>query len=288
MAGTDYYDILGVNRNSSQEEIKKAYRKQALKWHPDKHKENDKKKAEGKFKQINQAYEVLSDPQKRQTYDQFGEAAFKGGGPGGFSGTHQQGPFTWTYTTSGGGGFEDIFGGFSDPFDIFEQFFGSASPFGARVRHQQPTYRVQLSFMEAAKGVEKEFVIRGKQKKIKIPAGIADGTRIRFDDFDVVVAVEQDANFIRQGQDIIVEREISFTQAALGETIKVPTLDGELKIKVRPGTQSGTLIRLSGKGLPYPRRRMHGDQYVRLLVTIPKKLSRTQKSLLKEYQETEK
>lgn len=130
----DYYNTLGVDKNASQDEIKKAYRKLAMEWHPDRHKEDDKKKAEGKFKQINQAYEILSDPEKRQAYDQFGEAAFKGGGPGagGFGGgTYQQGPFTWTYRTYGGGdtgGFEGGFGGFSDPFEIFEQFLAPVLP----------------------------------------------------------------------------------------------------------------------------------------------------------------
>ena len=125
----DYYATLGVAKSASADELKKAYRKLALKWHPDKHKDQDKKKAEAKFKEINQAYEVLSDQKKRQMYDQFGEAAFKGGAPGGAGG--QQEPFTYSYRTSGAG-FEDIFGGggFSDPFEIFEQFFGGASPFG--------------------------------------------------------------------------------------------------------------------------------------------------------------
>jgi DnaJ-class molecular chaperone len=286
---TDYYNILGVSKSASQAEIKKAYRKQALKWHPDKHKENNKKKAEEKFKKINQAYEVLSDSKKRQMYDQFGEAAFKGSAPGGFSGAYQQGPFTWSYTTSGGG-FEDIFGGFSDPFEIFEQFFGGGSPFGRAQRaRQQPTYRIKLDFLEAAKGVEKEFVIKGKNKKVKIPAGVANGTRIRFDDFDAIISVSDHPQFIRQGQDIIVEKNISFTQAALGDTIKAPTIDGDIKIKIRPGTQPGTLVRLSGKGLPFPRRRSaRGDQYIKINVQIPNKLTKQQKNLLKEYQDTEK
>lgn len=292
MTNEDYYDILGVGRTASQDEIKKAYRRQALKWHPDKHKDNDKKKAEEKFKKTNEAYEVLSDTQKRQMYDQFGHAAFKQGG--GFAAgrpfgrTYQQGPFTYTYTTTDGAGFEDIFDGFSDPFDIFEQFFGNASPFArAQTKRQQPIYRISLNFMEAARGVEREFVIQGKARKIKIPAGVSDGTRIRFDDFDVIVSVEDHPEFKRRGQDIVVEREISFTQAALGAQLQVATIDNPVKIKIRPGTQSGTLIRLSGKGLPYPRGLGRGDQYVHLNVTIPKNPTRRQKELLKEYQKTE-
>lgn len=141
--------------------------------------------------------------------------------------------------------------------------------------------------MDAARGVEKEFVIQGKQKKIKIPAGVSDGTRIRFDDFDVIVSVNDHPQFKRQGQDIIVEKEISFSQAALGGEVEVPTLDGELKIKVRPGTQPGTLVRLSGKGLPYPRNRGRGDQYVRINVTVPTKLTNEQKKILQEFRKTE-
>lgn len=290
---TDYYNILGVSKSASQEEIKKAYRKQALRWHPDRHKGSNKKGAEEKFKKINQAYEVLSDQKKRQMYDQFGEAAFKAGGPGGpagqggFYGTYKQGPFAWTYSTYGGGDFEDIFGGFSDPFEIFEQFFGTASPFSrARPRRQQPTYRINLDFMEAAKGVEKEFVIQGKTRKIKIPAGVNDGTRIRFNDIDVIVSVADHPEFKRRGQDIIVDKEVSFIQAILGDEFQVPTIDSSVKIKIRPGTQPGTLIRLSGKGLPHPQGLSRGDQYIRINIKIPKKLTRKQKDLLKEYQQT--
>lgn len=284
MAGVDYYEILGVNKSASQVEIKKAYRQKALKWHPDKHKENNKKQAEEKFKKINQAYEILSDQKKRQMYDQFGEEAFSGARGGGPSEAYQQGPFTWTYST-GERGFDDAFGGFSDPFEIFEQFFGGGSSF--RQARQVPVYRIQLDFMDAAYGAEKEFVIKGKQKKVKIPAGVADGTRIRFDEFDLVVSVLPHKTFKRQGQDIIVDKKISFTQAILGDQIKIPTLDKEVKIKVRAGTQPGTLIRLSGKGLPYPRRSGRGDLYVHLVIDMPKTISREQKDLLNKYQETE-
>ena len=141
--------------------------------------------------------------------------------------------------------------------------------------------------MEAAKGVEKEFVIQGKNRKVKIPAGVADGTRIRFDDFDLSIQVGEHPKFKRHGQDLIVTADISFTQAALGDQIEVETLDKPIRIKVRPGTQPETLIRLSGKGLPYPRRSMSGDLYIKLNIQIPKKLSREQKKLLKQLQEIE-
>jgi len=287
----DYYDMLGVSKKASQAEIKKAYRKKALKWHPDKHKDKEKKKAEEKFKKINEAYEILSDPEKRKLYDQFGQQAFQGAsaGPQGRSKTYQQGPFTYTYQTYGGG-FENTFGGFSDPFEIFEEFFGGGSAFnrGRSQRSRRPTYRLSLSFMEAAKGIEKEVIIQGKQRKIKIPAGVNDGTRIRFNDIDVVVSVADHAKFTRKGQDLYLDKEISFTQAVLGTEVKVPTIDGHLKIKIRPGTQSGALIRLSGQGLPHPRlSSSRGSQYVRVKIKVPKKLSRKQKDLLKQLAKTE-
>src|SRR3989304_2397104 len=137
----DFYEVLGVKKNATEAEMKSAYRKLALKWHPDKNKSSE---ATGKFKQINEAYEVLSDPKKRQIYDQVGPEGFKqrAAGPGGGAYTYQQGPFRYTYTSSGGDNpFEGVdFGGFSDPFDIFEQFFG----FGRSQARQRPVYRVQI------------------------------------------------------------------------------------------------------------------------------------------------
>src|ERR1035437_3105485 len=148
----DYYQILGVSKSASADEIKKAYRKLALQFHPDK---NKTKEADAKFKEVTKAYEVLSDSQKKQTYDQFGTAAFEQGGPGAggpFGGGFgqqggQYGPFTYTYTADSGNA---DFGGFSDPFDIFEQFFGGASPFGRR-QHRE-VYSLKIDFMEAVKG----------------------------------------------------------------------------------------------------------------------------------------
>ncbi len=286
----DYYDILGVNRNASPAELKQAYRRLALRWHPDRNKSPE---ATEKFKEINQAYEVLSDPKKREAYDQFGHAAFEAGaaGFGGFEGgpftrTYRQGPFTYTYTHVGGGSpFEDLgfdFGGFSDPFEVFESFFGGASPF--RQRQRLTRYSLKLSFMEAAKGCTKTIVHQGKARKIKIPAGVDDGTRIKFSDFYVSIEVANDETFRRDGQDILVDKRIPFTLAALGGETEVPTLDGVLKIKIRPGTQPGTLIRLRGKGLPRPNTPYKGDQYIRLLIQIPEKLTGQQRRLLEEFE----
>jgi DnaJ-class molecular chaperone len=283
----DYYDILGISKGASEAEIKKAYRQLALEWHPDRNKSPE---AEQKFKEINEAYEILSDSKKRQTYDQFGHAAFDprygGFGPAGAPGAgpftrgYQRGPFTYTYTTSGGSGvdFEDLFGGFSDPFEIFRSFFGGASPFG--VRQRIPRYPLSLTFMEAVKGCEKEISLNGKKKKIKIPPGVDDSTRIRFGDFYVSIDVRPDQVFKRDGVDIFIDQEISLKMAILGGTVEVPTTDKPVKLKVRPGTQSGTLVRLRNRGIESLRSRGRGDQYVRLLVKIPQRLSKKQKKLI--------
>ncbi len=296
----DYYDIVGGSRGASQSEIKKAYRKLALAWHPDRNKSAE---AETKFKEINEAYEVLADPKKRETYDQFGHAAFgssaRGGSPfgaqgpfGGFTRTYRSGPFTYTYTTSGSAGpsatssgpsgspFEDFdFGGFSDPFEIFEAFFGGASPF--RRGPRLPRYGLTLTFEEAVKGCERIIVHQGQEYQIKIPAGVDDGSRIKFKDFYVTIDVQPDEAFQRDGDDVVVNKIIPFTLAALGGTTAVPTIDGEVKIKIKAGTQPGTLIRLRGKGIKHPRGFGRGDQYIRLIIEIPKRLSREQKEAMK-------
>lgn len=282
-AKSDYYDILGVSKGASADEVKKAYRKQALEWHPDKHKDN-KEVAEKRFKEINEAYQILSDAEKRSAYDQFGHAAFSPGGmPAGFGAaggpftqTGRYGPFTYTYTTTGGGPFAGF--DFGDPFEIFEQFFGGVSPFGRAAR--APRYSITLDFMEAIKGIEKEVNIGGRIRKIKIPAGVDEGSRIRFGDFILSINIRPHEIFDRDGPDIFVKTTIPFSLAALGGTIEVPTINGEVKVRIRPGTQSGTMIRLRGKGAPHLRGRSKGDEYVRVLVAVPEKLTREQKRLI--------
>ncbi len=286
MASNDYYQILGVSKSATQDEIKKSYRKLALQYHPDR---NKTKEGEEKFKEITKAYEVLSDPQKRQTYDQFGASAFEGGagtgagGPfGGFGGqSGRYGPFSYTYSTGGDGqGFD--FGGFSDPFEIFEQFFGGASPFGSRAR--RPVYSLSLSFKEAVTGVEKEVNIDGKKQKIKIPAGVDTGTRMRFGEFDLVFDVASDPKYQREGSDVITIEEITFPQAVLGDTIEVETVEEKVSIKVPPGTQPETLIRLRGKGIQRLQSTSKGDHYVRIKVVIPKTVTKKQKELLEQFE----
>lgn len=289
----DYYEVLGVSKDASEAELKAAYRRQALQWHPDR---NKSKEAEAKFKEVNEAYEVLSSKDKRLAYDQFGHTAFEpgagfGGNQGPFSGqqrTYQQGPFSYTYTTYGGNEGPDIgsdFGGFSDPFEIFSQFFGGVSPFGGRSQ-RKPRYGISLTFMEAAKGVEKEVSIDGKKKKIKIPAGVDDGSTVDFPDFYLSIEVKTDKVFKREGLDVYVEKPISFSQAVLGTIITVPTIDGEVNLRVRPGTQPGTMVRLKGQGIKDPHGRGRGDEYVRLQVIVPEKLSRKQREILEEFEES--
>jgi len=279
----DFYETLGVQKGASAAEIKSAYRKKALQWHPDKNKATE---AEEKFKGINEAYEVLSNSQKKQAYDQFGHAAFQGGRTGpqpGGTNTYQQGPFTYTYTSGQGEGNPDFsFGGFSNPFDIFEQFFGGG--FAASRGPQIPTYKIELDFMEAVHGVEKEVTLQdGKTKKIKIPAGVDDGQRIRFRDMYLYIDVLPHDTFKRDGQDVFIEIPLTLAQAILGDNINVPSLDGkDIKIKVRKGTQPNTLIRLRGKGIKNPHGYSTGDFYVRLRVQIPTRLTRHQKNLLKQ------
>jgi len=294
----DFYDILGVSKTASEIDIKKAYRKLALEWHPDKNKAAN---ANEKFKEINEAYAVLSDKQKRSTYDQFGADAFApGSGMGGgqgrdpFSGFRQQGPFSYTYSTSGG---SNPFGndGF-DPFDIFEQFFGGGFSQGGRGgggRQRRNAYEISIDFMEAVRGVTKEVMLprggagEGSEKKtIKIPAGVDTGSRIRFDDFDIVISVRPSHEFTREGDDVVVVHQISFTKAALGGIEEVKTIEKPIKIRIPPGTQPGTLIRLRGQGIPHVRGGGRGDEYVKIQLQVPTRLSHKQKELLDALDET--
>ncbi len=286
----DYYDILGVSKSASFDEVKKAYRKLALEWHPDKNKAAG---ANEKFKEINEAYAVLSDSKKKETYDQFGSAAFQPGMGGGAPGQGPfagQGPFTYSWSSGGppASGFGADFEQTIDPFEIFEQFFGGGMG-RASGRARREVYEITIDFMDAVRGVTKEVhVPAGRagdgsvRKTIKIPAGVDTGSRIRFDDFDIQVDVRPSKEFKREGDDLVVDKEITYTQVVLGAVVEVPTIDGPLHIRVQPGTQPGTLIRLRGKGVPHVRGSGRGDEYVRIKLTIPTHLSRRQRELLEE------
>lgn len=290
----DYYDVLGVSKSAGLDDIKKAYRKFALEWHPDRNKASN---ASEKFKEINEAYAVLSDKSKRATYDQFGHSAFAPGGgmgssPGGqgpFGGSAgwggRQGPFTYTYTSGGGFPFGEDF---IDPFEIFEQFFGGGFS-GGRTRQRRDVYEISISLLDAVKGTEKEVHLpKGSagggsvKKTIKIPAGVDTGSRIQFDDFDIVIRVKPDSTFVREGNDLVVPHIISYPRAVLGGVEEVPTIEGSVKIRIQPGTQSGTLIRLHGKGVPHLRSRGRGDLYVKIVIRVPETVTKKQRELLNE------
>jgi len=280
----DFYDVLGVSKSASAAEIKSAYRKLALKWHTDRNKEAN---AHEKFKEINEAYEVLSSPEKKSKYDQFGHAAFGGGtgfNPGGGASGN---PFAGYYSSGGNINFEDLFGGqggFSDPFDIFSAFFGGGSQGGRR--QAKPHYSMKLDFMEVVKGTEKTIVHQGKQYTVKVPAGIDEGNRIRYNEFDVSFEIKPSKIFKREGNDVIVNHEIPFTLAILGGETEVPTLDGDLKLRIRAGTQPESVVRLTGKGIKHLQSNRHGDLYIRYVITLPSHLSGRQKDLLKKFEES--
>lgn len=292
MAKKDFYETLGLSKNASDAEIKSAYRKLARKHHPDVDKTAG---AEAKFKEVSEAYQVLSDSNKKKAYDQFGHAAFDrsqggGAGAGPFGGGFDPfggGARTYSWSTGGGQNADFDFGGFSDPFDLFEQIFGMAggSPFGGMRR--RPTYQLSVSFNEALRGVEKEIEVEQRDNqgrvsrnrmKIKIPAGVDEGTRMRFGEMDIVFRVASPTNFVREGADLFSDVTLGIPQVVLGDTIDVETVHGVVKLKIPIGTQPGSLIRIKGKGMPNLRGGM-GDQYVRVRLDIPKNLSVEEKHL---------
>lgn len=339
----DYYEVLGVARDADTDAIKRAYRKLALKYHPD-HNPGDAE-AEQKFKEAAEAYDVLRDPEKRARYDRFGQAGVQGGA-GGFGST------------------EDIFAHFSDIFgDLFE--------FSTAARGPRPTagadlrYNLTISFAQAAKGDEitlslpkhvvcsecrgsgaapgskaetcrhcggsgqvrrtqgffqiampcpvchgsgqvivkpcprckgEGVVTDTRELVVRVPAGVDTGTRLRVrgegepgehggppGDLYVVLTVETDKRWRREGQDLLCTQEISFVQAALGHRVEAPGLDGPLPLEIPRGVQSGTLLRLAGEGLPYPGRQARGDLLVEVRVLTPTRLSKEQEDLLRQF-----
>jgi len=351
MVKRDYYEILGVSRNASEEEIKKSYRKLALKYHPDRNPGN--KEAEEKFKEAAEAYEVLRDPEKRSLYDRFGHEGLRGTGFSGFT------------------GFDDIFSSFSD---IFSDFFG----FGTSTRSRSRTsaqagadlrYDLSISFLDAAFGKDTEIEInklercttcratglkpgtspaicpycqgrgestrsqgfftmsstcsycrgegqiindpcpdcRGKGRvrikkrlSVKIPPGVESGSRLRLraegeegvnggprGDLYIFIYVEPHEFFQRQGNDIICQIPISFPQAALGAEIEVPTLNGNKKVTIPKGIQSGEVVYLKGEGIPYLRGGGRGDQIIQVMVKTPTKMTKRQEELLREFAQEE-
>ncbi len=293
MSKRDYYEVLGVKKDASDDEIKKAFRKLAIKYHPDKNPGD--KEAEAKFKEANEAYSVLSDKTKRQRYDQFGHAGVggAGGGAGGnpFEGFNFNGQsFNFDFGGGGFGGLDDILGA----------MFGG----GFRGVRRGRDYRtsVTIDFEEAIFGCTKTVSVDGEQIKLKIPAGIYDGQSIRLNgkggpapqeggqrgDLYVEVRVRAHKRLTREGDLILSEVTISMVEAVLGTEVDVETVDGEVTMKVPAGTQPGTNFKLSGHGAPRLGSDERGPHIVTVNVEIPKNLSRKQKELIEEFDKAKK
>ena len=292
MAKRDYYEVLGVSKNASDDEIKKAYRKLAIKYHPDKNPGN--KEAEEKFKEASEAHEVLSDKQKRARYDQFGHAGVNGGAAGGNPFGNGGNPF-------GGGSFNFDFGGAGGFEDILSNLFGFGG--GARRPRRGADYQTQvtITFEEAIFGTTKTIEVDGKNLKIKIPAGIDDSMSIRLTgkggeapdggergDLYVRIHVKPHKHLTREGNLILSEEKIDMVDAALGCEIDVETVDGKVTMKVPAGTQSGTPFKLSGHGVPFRADGDRGPHIVTVIVETPKNLSKKQKELLEEFKGSKK
>lgn len=287
MAQRDYYEVLGVSRDASPDEIKKAYRKLAVKYHPDKNPGNAV--AEEKFKEASNAYEVLSDPKKRQIYNQRGHAGVNDMGFHGFT------------------NMDDIFSNFGDIFgrtvfgnfgDVFGDVFNRQAPGNPQTQAMDTRIKLTISFVEAVYGTEKQVIVQGKNITIKIPAGIKDGQTLRLQgqggrtagsrqssSLLVTISVEPHPNFSREGLDLITQVTVPLTRAALGGKVRVPTLTGQINLTVPQGSQPGSQLRLRGQGIVDSAGRK-GDLRVMVQVEIPKTLTRKQKDLLKELDET--
>ena len=287
MAERDYYEVLGVNRNASPEEIKRAYRKVALKYHPDKNPGDET--AEEKFKEASNAYDVLSDPEKRKIYDVRGHAGVHNAG---FQG----------YTN-----FEDIFTNFGDIFgrevfgnfgDVFGDVFSRDNPTGFGT-HRRGNLRTKLTipFEESILGAEKRIQVNDRTLTIKIPQGIKDGQSLRLagqgdltvggqrGSLIVKIAVQPHPNFKRENLDLVTEATVPFTTAALGGKVRIPTLKGHIDLKIPAGTQPEQQLRVRGGGVVDPSRRK-GDLRVQIKIETPRSLTRKQKELLKELEKT--
>ena len=283
----DYYKILGIAKNSSKEEIKKVYRRLALKYHPDKNKGD--KQAEEKFKQINEAYAVLGDEQKRIQYDQFGSA--------GFHQRYSQEDIFRNFDLGDifkdlGFGTEDILGQMFGRRASSQKVYGFEDVFGRRPQGQRRNieHKLTITLEESAKGVEKEISIKkgGQVKRVavKIPAGIKEGQKIRLagqnisGDLYLLIKIAPHSMFTIKGNDLYVEREVTFSQAALGAIISVPTLlQGEKPLRIPSGIQNNISLRLKGYGLPGLKGDPSGSLFVKVIIKTPTNLNEEQKKI---------
>ena len=297
MAQADYYKALGIEKGASADEIKKAFRKLAVKYHPDRNPDN--KAAEDKFKEINEAYAVLSDTEKKQQYDTYGSSGF-----------HKQ--YSQEDIFRGfdfGNAYKDMGGGVGGDGseDIFSRLFGGAfgrsgSRGGFSQRGGDHEMELTVTFRDAAQGAEKQIAFRRngqrEELRVKIPPGVDNGSKIRITgkgapgegggqpgDLFLIIHVLTDPVFIRDGGDLFVERAIPFSAACLGISLDVPTLDGDKRIKVPAGIQPGTKIRLKGCGIKALGSNTKGDLFVKVSVHIPEALNVEQKKLVEELQE---
>jgi curved DNA-binding protein len=307
----DYYQVLGVDKKSSSDEIKKAYRKLALKWHPDKNPNN--KSAEEKFKKISEAYAVLSDDKKREQYNQFGSAdqyrqqysqedifrdvnldeILRSFGFGGGRGAGRT-----TFRTGRRGGTHSQ--GYEDPFGGLFGGMGGQQHTNMQEKGQDAEYNLSISLEESVLGADKKISFQLENRiediSVKIPPGISSGKKLRLPgkglsgynggpsgDLYLNINVLPHPIYSRDGNDLYIEKTIKFTQAALGTTIDVPTLDGSTKrLKLSPGTQNNTKIRMKGYGVPGMKGTPKGDQFVKINIEVPKKLSDEQIKLIQQ------
>jgi len=302
MAYIDYYKVLGVDKKATQEEIKKAYRKLARKYHPDLNPKD--KEANKLFQQINEANEALSDPDKRKKYDEYGEnwkhadqAQQQGGNPFGGSRRSSSGGFGGGF----GSGSADFGGG--DFSDFFESMFGGGGNRqqrnNARFKGQDLQAELKISFREAAETHKPTITVNGKNLRITIPAGISNGQVIKLKgqgspgvnngpsgDLFITITIADDPVFKRIGDDLYLTKEIDLYTAILGGETMIDTLNGKVKLKVPAGTQNGTKIRLKGKGFPvYKKDGEFGNLFITYTVNIPVSLTEKQIELFKQLQE---
>jgi curved DNA-binding protein len=292
----DYYKILGVERNASEDDIRKAYRKLAMQYHPDRN-PNDKQ-AEERFKEINEAYQVLNDPTKRAHYDRLGSDYStwqRRGAPGDFN----WGDYVGGYPGGARVNMEDLddlfggAGGFSDFFrTIFGQGAGTGTGTRTRTRQQPQGYQqeLEITLEEAYQGTTRVFESDGRQKQVRIPAGVRTGSKVRVAgvgpnglDLYLIVDVKEDPRFERRGNDLHTTATVNVFTAILGGEADVETLNGKVKLNIPAGTQPEQVFRLAGRGMPSVKNANEkGDLYVRLKVQIPKYLSPKQRELLEE------